>query len=60
MKYRLRNTWDYKSDDWWEWAAFIDDGGSGDLANVNFVEYVLHETFKNPIRRVKDPKDGFR
>jgi transcription initiation factor IIF auxiliary subunit len=60
MSLKLRNTWNYLSDDRWEWAAFIDDGGSGELADVEFVEYVLHETFSKPIRRVHTRENGFR
>ena len=60
MSLRLRNTWNYKGNDWWEWEAFLDDEGSGELSNVKFVEYVLHETFPNPIRRIDSPKGGFR
>jgi transcription initiation factor IIF auxiliary subunit len=60
MSLRLRNTWNYKGDDWWEWEAFLDDEGSGELSNVKFVEYVLHETFPNPIRRIASPAEGFR
>ena len=60
MSLRLRNTWNYKGDDWWEWEAFLDDDGSGDLSNVKFVEYVLHETFSDPIRRIDSSRGNFR
>jgi len=56
---KLRNRWRYKGNDRWEWEAFLDDGGTGDLRKVDHVEYVLHETFPNPVRTVKDPKGGF-
>ncbi len=60
MTFKLRNDWKYKGDDWWEWGAFLDDGGSGELSNVEFVEYVLHETFSEPICRINTPDGGFR
>lgn len=60
MSLRLRNTWNHKRDDWWEWEAFLDDDGSGELSKVDFVEYVLHETFRDPIKRIKSPEGGFR
>jgi transcription initiation factor IIF auxiliary subunit len=60
MNLKLRNTWNYKGDDWWEWTAFVDDGGTGELAEAEFVEYVLHETFPEPIRRIDTRKDGFQ
>lgn len=59
MKIRLRNTWEYVGDDWWKWGAFLDDGGSGALKEVDSVTYFLHETFRDPVRNVKNPKSGF-
>ncbi len=56
----LQNQWHYKGDNWWEWEAFIDDEGSGELSNVDHVEYVLHSTFPEPIRKVDDGKGRFR
>ena len=55
----LRNRWNYKGDDWWEWETFIDDSGSGALNDIDHVEYILHPTFPNPIRTVKTRKGGF-
>ena len=59
LELRLRNRWRYKGGDWWQWEAFLDDEGSGQLEQVDYVEYVLHPTFPNPIRRVDDPQGGF-
>jgi transcription initiation factor IIF auxiliary subunit len=59
MPLRIRNKWEYKGDEWWEWEAFIDDDGSGELKEVEFVEYVLHPTFPNPIRTITDKKSKF-
>lgn len=59
MNLKLKNRWEYQGNDWWKWVAFIDDEGTGDLEQVDHVEYVLHETFPNPVRRVDDPTDGF-
>jgi transcription initiation factor IIF auxiliary subunit len=60
MALKLRNRWKYRGNDWWEWEAFLDDGGSGELQHVVSVEYVLHPTFRNPVREVRDPAGGFR
>jgi transcription initiation factor IIF auxiliary subunit len=63
MTLKLRNRWHYKGiqegSDWWDWEAFLDDGGSGELFNVNYVEYILHPTFPHPIRKITNPQDGF-
>jgi len=60
MTLRLRNRWSYRGDGCWDWEAFLEDGGSGELRKVEFVDYVLHETFSKPRRRVADPEGGFR
>lgn len=57
---RLKNSWKYKGKDWWDWEAFLDDQGSGELSNVEFVEYILHPTFPEPIRKIRDKTNGFR
>jgi transcription initiation factor IIF auxiliary subunit len=59
MTLTLRNKWHYKGDDRWKWEAFLDDEGSGELSNVDYVEYILHPTFKEPIRRISDAEGGF-
>lgn len=59
MPLRIRNKWNYKGEDWWEWEAFIDDDGSGELNDIEYVEYVLHPTFLDPIRTITDKKSKF-
>lgn len=64
MSLRLRNRWSYRGEgergrERWNWQAFLGDDGTGDLARVTLVEYVLHPTFKNPRRTVTDPANGF-
>jgi transcription initiation factor IIF auxiliary subunit len=58
MPLKLRNRWEYKGDDWWKWEAFID-GDTGELNEISYVEYILHPTFLNPIRKIKDKTNGF-
>jgi len=59
MTLKLRNTWAYQGGDRWKWTAFIDDYGSGELEEVKFVDYYLHESFPNPVRRVDTRDNGF-
>ena len=47
-------------EDWWHWSVFLDDDGSGDLEQVEYVDYVLHPTFPNPRRTIRDPKTRFK
>jgi transcription initiation factor IIF auxiliary subunit len=59
MSLKLKNRWKRLADDWWEWEAFLDDEGSGELGQVDYVKYVLHPTFVDPVRVIKDPSGGF-
>jgi transcription initiation factor IIF auxiliary subunit len=46
-------------EDWWDWEIHLE-GSREELSEVEYVEYTLHETFPNPIRRSYDPSDGFK
>ncbi len=59
MSLKLQNTWKWKGGDWWDWDAFID-GEPDELADIEFVDYVLHESFPEPKVRIDTPSDGFR
>lgn len=59
MSLKLKNRWKHITEDWWEWEAFLDDGGSGELGQVVDVKYVLHPTFPNPVQVITDPTGGF-
>ena len=66
MTLKIRNRWHYKGRDiqaenrfWWDWEAFLDDSGSGELSNVDYVEYILHPTFHQPIKKITNPLGGF-
>jgi hypothetical protein len=56
----IRATSEQTSDGTWKWEAHLDDQGSGDLNKVEYVEYTLHQALPEPVRRVDDPKGGFR
>jgi len=45
--------------DWWRWSAFLDDVTQEELDSIKYVEYHLHPSFKNPIRRSKSSRDNF-
>ena len=57
MDLQLQNSWEYKDDDRWDWSAYLT---GSDLPKVQSVQYVLHPTFADPVRVVKDPATGFR
>ncbi len=49
----------WKGQDWWRWWVWIE-GSEQDLNEVAYVEYTLHPTFPNPIKRVDDRSSKFR
>lgn len=59
MSLKIKNKWNYVGDDSWDWEAYIDDEGSGELNNIKYVEYVLHPTFPNPIRKSDNLENNF-
>lgn len=40
-----------KERDWWNWTIFVKADRSA-LAQIDCVEYTLHPTFRNPVRKV--------
>ncbi|MGD9367641.1 MAG: hypothetical protein PVH87_18215 [Desulfobacteraceae bacterium] len=49
----------YEGDNWWKWAVWIE-GADDTLDLIEFVEWTLHPTFPNPIRKTHDRKNKFR
>lgn len=62
MDFKLTNTSEYLSSkastDWWRWTACIL-GDPSDLDQIDYVDYRLHSSFSNPIRRVRKRDGGF-
>lgn len=56
MKLQLHNSWQYQGEDKWKWSAYL---VGPDLEQVANVEYILHPSFKRPLRKVDDPTSGF-
>jgi transcription initiation factor IIF auxiliary subunit len=49
----------YVADNWWNWSVWID-GTSDEIASITSVEWRLHPSFANPVRRVTDKATNFR
>jgi transcription initiation factor IIF auxiliary subunit len=49
----------YEGEEWWRWAVWIE-GRDEALDQVDFVEWTLHPTFPNPVRKVNDRTSKFR
>lgn len=54
----VSNTSTYRGNGRWDWTIFIDADNSV-LSQINCVEYTLHPTFPNPVRKVCDKKSKF-
>jgi transcription initiation factor IIF auxiliary subunit len=55
----IQQSEEYLGDNWWKWSVWIE-GPSEALDAVDFVEWQLHPTFPNPIRRVTNRGSKFR
>jgi transcription initiation factor IIF auxiliary subunit len=49
----------YREDDWWSWSVWLE-GPLSELNKIDYVEYTLHPTFANPVRRVSSRSNRFR
>lgn len=54
----IRQRQEYHGDDWWTWAVWVD-GPPELLDQVSLVEYTLHPTFRDPVRRATDRAHKF-
>lgn len=59
MDFKLAQDAQYLDKDWWRWSVKLE-GPNTDLEKVDHVVYNLHETFPNPVRRVKDTESHFK
>ncbi len=60
MSLKLKNDWKFVGDDRWDWDLYLDSDNPAELEEVESVKYILHPTFKNPVRTISDSSDGFR
>jgi transcription initiation factor IIF auxiliary subunit len=44
---------------WWEWAVWVE-GRDEALDLIDFVEWILHPSFPNPIRKISERTSKFR
>lgn len=57
--YKISQDCDYKGDDFWDWSVWID-AAEDELDKIEYVTYVLHPTFKPPVKKVEDRASHFR
>jgi len=56
---RLEQEAAYQGDDYWKWSVWLA-GRQPDIDRVKYVEYTLHPTFPDPVRRIRDRDSQFR
>ena len=49
----------YEGEKWWKWAVWVE-GPDEALDRIDFVEWVLHPTFPNPVRTIDNRASKFR
>lgn len=59
MAYKTAQEFKYLDTDWWEWSVWIQ-ASDDEMANIDYVEYTLHPTFPNPVRKVTKRATKFR
>jgi len=59
MTLQIRQAVTPHDEGWWDWAVWLD-GPEDELDNVEYVEYILHSTFQNPVEKVFDRDSHFR
>jgi len=59
MALRIDQGFKYQGEDFWDWWIWIE-GSQEELDQIDRVIYILHPTFPNPVREVKDRSTKFR
>ena len=49
----------YVDEDWWQWSVQLKDSRP-ELDKVKYVEYSLHPTFPQPVRRISNRDSNFK
>ena len=55
----IRQSEKYGGNDWWDWSVWLE-GTDAELDAVSYVEWRLHPTFPDPVRRVANRQSKFR
>lgn len=57
--FSIEQSEEYEGDDWWNWAVWVV-GDKDALDQIKYVEWRLHPTFRDPVRKRDDRSTGFR
>lgn len=56
---KIQQWQEFDGDNWWKWAVWVE-GSDQELDKIDYVEWILHPTFKDPIRKVRNRTENFR
>lgn len=59
MELQLAQEFEYKGNDYWNWAVWVD-APDAELDAIKTVEYTLHPSFPKPVRKISDRQTKFR
>jgi transcription initiation factor IIF auxiliary subunit len=59
MALYIEQSSEYAGDDYWHWAVWLE-GSNQELDDVQSVTYILHPTFRRPVRTVDSRETKFR
>jgi transcription initiation factor IIF auxiliary subunit len=57
-EFTIEQSEQFEGEDWWKWAVWIE-GPDEALDRIDFVEWTLHPTFPDPVRRIRDRESKF-
>ena len=57
--FEIQQSEEYEGENWWRWAVWLE-GSDEALDAVESVEWTLHPTFPNPVRRKTNREDKFK
>jgi transcription initiation factor IIF auxiliary subunit len=55
----IRQSEKYEGNDWWKWAVWVE-GPEEALDQIDYVEWMLHPTFPNPVRKCHDRETKYK
>ena len=59
MSIRISQESSYKGNDRWNWSVWLE-GPDQELDRIEYVDYMLHPTFRDPLRHITDRQSKFR
>lgn len=56
---RIEQNEKYQGEDWWDWSVWVE-GTVAELKQIASVTYILHSTFRGPVRIVTTHRNKFK